>query len=60
MTEMTELILLSQRLARARADRVVIETPSAHLTDAQASYAIQHELLDALGARIGGWKVGAK
>jgi 2-keto-4-pentenoate hydratase len=57
---MTDQIPLCQRLAQARADRVVIDTPSVAPADANASYTIQHELLDALGATIGGWKVGAK
>jgi 2-keto-4-pentenoate hydratase len=57
---MADQIPLFQRLAQARADRVVIDTPSVAPADAHASYTIQHELLDALGATIGGWKVGAK
>jgi len=57
---MADQIPLFQRLAQARVDRVVIDTPSVAPADAHAAYAIQHELLDALRATIGGWKVGAK
>ncbi|HEY2023004.1 2-keto-4-pentenoate hydratase, partial [Paraburkholderia sp.] len=53
---------LSQRLADARRDRVTLDTlpPDLIPADASAAYAIQHEILSACGARIGGWKIGAK
>ena len=57
---MADQIPLFQRLAQARANHVVVDTPSVAPTDVHAAYAIQHELLDALGVTIGGWKVGAK
>lgn len=51
---------LAQQLAQARADRVVMETPSCCLADAHAAYAVQHEILRSRGDSITGWKVGAK
>lgn len=53
---------LSRRLADARRDHTTLDALSPELTpaDASAAYAIQHEILDASGARIGGWKIGAK
>ncbi|MCC8393843.1 2-keto-4-pentenoate hydratase [Paraburkholderia sp. MMS20-SJTR3] len=57
---------LGQRLAEARASRATLDTlPPAQIpADADAAYAIQHEILracnDACNARIGGWKIGAK
>jgi 2-keto-4-pentenoate hydratase len=53
---------LSRRLADARRDRVTLDTlpPEQIPADASAAYAIQHEILSASGARIGGWKIGAK
>jgi 2-keto-4-pentenoate hydratase len=59
---MTDPTILSRRLAQARSDHIVIETLPADLapTDANAAYSIQHEILALRGARVGGWKVGAK
>jgi 2-keto-4-pentenoate hydratase len=59
---MTASNSLSQRLAQARDDRIVIETPpdATFPADSNAAYAIQHETLGLKGASIGGWKVGAK
>lgn len=53
---------LSQHLADARRDRLTLAAlpPAILPADADAAYATQHEILDALGARIGGWKIGAK
>lgn len=53
---------LSRRLADARRDRLTLDTLPAEQTpaDANAAYAIQHEILNLSGARIGGWKIGAK
>ncbi|PQV45588.1 2-keto-4-pentenoate hydratase [Paraburkholderia sp. BL21I4N1] len=55
---------LSQRLADARRNHTTLDTLSPeHLpadADADAAYAIQHAMLDASGARLGGWKIGAK
>ncbi|NML31473.1 2-keto-4-pentenoate hydratase [Paraburkholderia antibiotica] len=53
---------LSRRLADARQRRATLDTlpPALMPTDADAAYAIQHEILSACGARIGGWKIGAK
>ena len=53
---------LSLRLADARRDRVTLDAlpPEQIPADASAAYAIQHEILSASGARIGGWKIGAK
>jgi len=59
---MTDQTILSRRLAQARGDHTVIEALPADLApaDADAAYAIQHEILTLSGARIGGWKIGAK
>jgi 2-keto-4-pentenoate hydratase len=53
---------LSQLLADARRRRTPIDTlaPEQLPADADAAYAIQHEIMSASGARIGGWKIGAK
>ncbi|MGF6485432.1 2-keto-4-pentenoate hydratase [Paraburkholderia sp. JPY432] len=53
---------LSQLLADARRSRTVLDAlpPEQIPADADAAYAIQHEILSACGARIGGWKIGAK
>ncbi|HEX3382335.1 MAG TPA: 2-keto-4-pentenoate hydratase [Paraburkholderia sp.] len=52
---------LSQLLADARRSRTTLDTlPQQLPVDAEAAYAIQHEILSACGARIGGWKIGAK
>lgn len=53
---------LSRRLADARRDRVTLDAlpPDQIPADADAAYAIQHEILNLSGARIGGWKIGAK
>lgn len=53
---------LSQRLAAARGDHLTLDSLSPEQTpaDANAAYAIQHEILRLSGARIGGWKIGAK
>lgn len=53
---------LSQRLATARGDHLTLDTlpPDLVPADTHAAYTIQHEILHALGTRIGGWKIGAK
>lgn len=53
---------LSRLLADARRDHAMLDTVPHELipADAAAAYAIQHEILAACGARIGGWKIGAK
>ncbi|ALE57944.1 2-keto-4-pentenoate hydratase [Paraburkholderia graminis] len=53
---------LSRLLADARRDHATLGKPQPNLTpaDADAAYAIQHEILAIGGARIGGWKIGAK
>ncbi|MGF6964173.1 2-keto-4-pentenoate hydratase [Paraburkholderia sp. WC7.3g] len=53
---------LSQLLADARRRRTTLDTlsPEQLPSDADAACAIQHEILSACGARIGGWKIGAK
>ncbi|SIT45159.1 Hydratase/decarboxylase [Paraburkholderia ribeironis] len=53
---------LSRRLADARRDRLTLDTlpPEQSPADADAAYAIQHDILALSGARIGGWKIGAK
>ncbi|APA87954.1 2-keto-4-pentenoate hydratase [Paraburkholderia sprentiae WSM5005] len=53
---------LSQILADARRARTTLASlpPQQLPADADAAYAIQHEILSACGARIGGWKIGAK
>jgi 2-keto-4-pentenoate hydratase len=58
----TDTSTLSQRLAVARRDRLTLDNLPAELTpaDADAAYAIQHEILRLSGERIGGWKIGAK
>ncbi len=52
---------LSRLLADARRDHATLGKPQPNLTpaDADAAYAIQHEILAIGGARIGGWKIGA-
>ncbi|SIT45102.1 2-keto-4-pentenoate hydratase [Paraburkholderia piptadeniae] len=54
--------MLSRQLAEARADHTTLASLPNELipADASAAYAIQHELLALRGARIGGWKIGAK
>jgi 2-keto-4-pentenoate hydratase len=56
------MTMLSQQLADARADHTTLASLSPELVpaDMSAAYAIQHELLASRGARIGGWKIGAK
>lgn len=58
----TDISPLSQRLADARAHHLTLDSVPPELipVDADAAYAIQHEILRASGARIGGWKIGAK
>lgn len=53
---------LSRLLADARRNNTTLdELPTEHTpADAAAAYAVQHEILDACGARIAGWKIGAK
>jgi 2-keto-4-pentenoate hydratase len=53
---------LSRLLADARRNHATLDTlPPEHTpADSAAAYAIQHEILDACGARIAGWKIGAK
>ncbi|OLL27974.1 2-keto-4-pentenoate hydratase [Burkholderia sp. SRS-W-2-2016] len=53
---------LGQSLAEARTRRATLDTlPPAQIpADADAAYAIQHEILRVNGGRIGGWKIGAK
>ena len=53
---------LSRRLADARRDHTTLDalTPAQIPASADAAYAIQHEILNVFGARIGGWKIGAK
>lgn len=53
---------MGQRLANARARHLTLDslTPEQIPADFDAAYAIQHEILRASGARIGGWKIGAK
>lgn len=53
---------LSRLLADARRNRATLDSlhPEHTPADAAAAYAIQHEILDACGARIAGWKIGAK
>ncbi|WP_233807719.1 2-keto-4-pentenoate hydratase [Paraburkholderia sp. HP33-1] len=53
---------LGQLLADASRARTTLDAlPQEQLpSDAAAAYAIQHEILSACGARIGGWKIGAK
>jgi 2-keto-4-pentenoate hydratase len=58
---MTQSTLAAQ-LVQARRQRTLIEDlESADIpVDAEAAYAIQHEVLSLTGARIGAWKVGAR
>jgi 2-keto-4-pentenoate hydratase len=58
----TDISPLSQRLADARTRHLTLSSVPPELipADADAAYAIQHEILRASGARIGGWKIGAK
>jgi 2-keto-4-pentenoate hydratase len=53
---------LGRLLADARRNHATLDTllPEQTPADAAAAYAIQHEILDACGARIAGWKIGAK
>ncbi|WP_042319841.1 2-keto-4-pentenoate hydratase [Paraburkholderia caledonica] len=53
---------LSRLLADARRDHATLDNlpPNLTPTDAGAAYAVQHEILAIAGARIGGWKIGAK
>lgn len=53
---------LSQRLAQAWTDRVPLDnlSPEQIPVDSNAAYAVQRAILAQHGARIGGWKVGAK
>jgi len=59
---MTELISLSRRIVQAHGDHTLLDAPSAELVpaDADAAYAIQHEILALRSTQIAGWKVGAK
>ncbi|MEM5338986.1 2-keto-4-pentenoate hydratase [Paraburkholderia azotifigens] len=54
--------MLIRQLADARADHTTLASLSPELipADMSAAYAIQHALLATRGARIGGWKTGAK
>jgi 2-keto-4-pentenoate hydratase len=56
------MTMLTRQLADARADHATLASLSPELipADMSAAYAIQHELLALRGARIGGWKIGAK
>jgi 2-keto-4-pentenoate hydratase len=58
----TDLSFLSVRLADARARHQTLDSvpPEQIPADADAAYAIQHEILCSSGAHIGGWKIGAK
>jgi 2-keto-4-pentenoate hydratase len=58
----TDISPLSQRLADARARHLTLSSlpPELIPADADAAYAIQHEILRVSGARIGGWKIGSK
>jgi 2-keto-4-pentenoate hydratase len=58
----TDTVTLSQRLADARARHQLVDrVPPEHIpADADAAYAIQHQILRLSGAQIGGWKIGAK
>ncbi|HEY1998175.1 2-keto-4-pentenoate hydratase [Paraburkholderia sp.] len=62
MTRNTDTSILSQQLAAARRDQQTLDSLTPELTpaDADAAYAIQHEILRLSRARIGGWKIGAK
>ncbi|MBN3752558.1 2-keto-4-pentenoate hydratase [Paraburkholderia sp. Tr-20389] len=54
--------MLIRQLADARAGHTTLASLSPELVpaDMSAAYAIQHALLATRGARIGGWKIGAK
>lgn len=58
----TDISTLSQRLTDARARHQTLDSlpPEQIPADADAAYAIQHEILRLSGAQIGGWKIGAK
>ena len=58
----TDISPLSQHLADARARHLTLDSvpPEQIPADAEAAYAIQHEILRVSGGRIGGWKIGAK
>ena len=58
----TDISPLSHRLADARARHLTLSSlpPELIPADADAAYAIQHEILRVSGARIGGWKIGSK
>ncbi|MGF6773972.1 2-keto-4-pentenoate hydratase [Paraburkholderia sp. GAS199] len=53
---------LAQRLADARRDHITLDAlPTGEApADAEAAYAIQHDIMRINRARIGGWKIGAK
>ena len=53
---------LSRLLADARRNHATLGKlqPSRAPADADAAYAIQHEILSIAGARVGGWKIGSK
>lgn len=53
---------LAQRLARARAQHDAVGAPPSAImpSDAEAAYAVQHEILALSGVSVAGWKVGAK
>jgi 2-keto-4-pentenoate hydratase len=59
---MTTIETLSQRLAAARADHLTLDDlpPELIPADANAAYAVQHEILQRSGAQIAGWKIGSK
>jgi 2-keto-4-pentenoate hydratase len=59
---MTTIETLSQRLAAARREHQTLDALPAELipADANAAYAIQHEILQLSGAEIAGWKIGSK
>ncbi|WP_051376867.1 2-keto-4-pentenoate hydratase [Burkholderia sp. WSM2232] len=53
---------LSRLLADARRDHATLGKlePNSAPANADEAYAIQHEILGIAGARVGGWKIGAK
>lgn len=57
-----DISALSQRIADARSRHHTLDSvpPEQIPVDADAAYAIQHEILRLSGAWIGGWKIGAK
>jgi 2-keto-4-pentenoate hydratase len=57
-----DISTLSQRIADARSRHQTLASlpPEQIPADADAAYAIQHEILRLSGAMIGGWKIGAK